>query len=43
VTSLVAGTTYYFKVQARNEEGYGYESTSISVLAASVPATIATP
>lgn len=24
ITSLVAGTTYYFRVQARNIEGYGY-------------------
>lgn len=33
-TSLVPGTTYYFKIQARNSEGYGAFSNEIQALAA---------
>jgi hypothetical protein len=43
ITSLVGGQTYYFKVQARNEVDYGYESAVIAILAASVPAKADTP
>lgn len=31
---LVSGTTYLFKVQARNSEGYGAFSNEVSILAA---------
>lgn len=34
---MVTGESYDFKVQARNEEGYGYLSDPTTVLAASVP------
>lgn len=33
-TSLMPGITYFFKVQARNDEGYGTFSNEISALAA---------
>jgi hypothetical protein len=37
VTSLTSGTTYEFKVEARNEYGYSVFSTSLSLLAAYIP------
>lgn len=37
VTNLIAGTTYKFKVQARNSFGYSTYSSEVSILAAQVP------
>jgi len=36
-TGVNAGTTYKFKVQARNAAGLGTESTEFSIIAASTP------
>jgi hypothetical protein len=36
-TSLVAGTTYYFRVRAYNVHGWGAYSTTTEVKAAQVP------
>jgi titin len=36
-TGLTAGTTYKFKVQARNAAGLGAQSTEFSIIAATVP------
>jgi hypothetical protein len=38
VMGLLAGTTYTFKVQARNEYGLSAYSDTVSILAAEVPA-----
>jgi hypothetical protein len=38
VTSLTSGTIYDFKVEARNEYGYSVFSSSLSLLAAYIPA-----
>jgi hypothetical protein len=38
VTSLTSGTTYEFKVEARNEYGYSAYSNTLSLLAAYIPA-----
>lgn len=35
--TLVPGTTYAFKVQARNTVGFSLDSETISILAAKVP------
>jgi hypothetical protein len=35
--TLNAGTTYVFKVQARNSVGFGSDSAELSVLAAKLP------
>jgi hypothetical protein len=37
VTSLTPGTTYEFKVEAKNEYGYSDFSTTLSLLAADIP------
>jgi hypothetical protein len=37
VTSLTSGTTYEFKVEARNEFGYSSFSSTLSLLAAYIP------
>jgi hypothetical protein len=37
VTSLTSGTTYEFKVEAKNEYGYSQFSSTISLLAAYIP------
>ncbi|MCS5585436.1 MAG: fibronectin type III domain-containing protein [Pseudomonadales bacterium] len=42
-TGVTEGTTYKFKVQARNTVGYSSESSTVSILAASVPATPVAP
>lgn len=36
-TPLTQGTTYSFKVDARNSVGYSAESNTVSILAAQVP------
>jgi hypothetical protein len=36
-TSLNSGTTYEFKIEARNEYGYSEFSTTLSLLAADIP------
>jgi hypothetical protein len=38
VTSLTSGTTYDFKVEAKNEYGYSTYSSTLSLLAAHIPA-----
>jgi len=38
VTSLTSGTTYEFKVEAKNEYGYSSHSSTLSLLAAYIPA-----
>lgn len=40
---LVTGTTYLFKVQARNSEGYGAFSNEVSILAAQAPDQVQAP
>lgn len=42
-TGVTAGTTYQFKIAARNAVGLSTLSSALSVLAASVPATPAAP
>jgi hypothetical protein len=37
VTGLTAGTTYKFKVQARNQYGYSDYSVEVVILAAQAP------
>jgi hypothetical protein len=43
VTQLTPGTTYRFRVQARNVFGYSTESDYVEVLAAEVPETPIAP
>jgi len=43
VTGLSQGTTYAFKVEARNSFGYSVPSSALSVLAAQIPSTPAAP
>jgi hypothetical protein len=38
VTSLTSGTTYQFKIEAKNEYGYSTYSSTLSLLAAYIPA-----
>ena len=42
-TGATEGVTYQFKVQARNTVGYSEDSSTVSILAASVPATPSAP
>ena len=42
-TSLVAGTTYQFRIQARNIHGYSLNSEVVSILAAQIPDTPTAP
>lgn len=42
-TGVTAGTTYQFKIAARNAVGLSTLTSALSVLAASVPATPAAP
>lgn len=42
-TTLTHGTTYKFKVQARNSVGYSAYSSEVSILAAQVPNTPLAP
>lgn len=42
-TLLTAGTTYSFKVYARNSQGYSLGSNPVSILAAQVPDTPSAP
>ena len=34
---------YYFKVTARNSQGYGTDSSSVAILAATIPSTPQAP
>jgi fibronectin type 3 domain-containing protein len=43
VTSLSLGTTYEFTVEARNNDGYSSESSSVTLFHATAPDTPATP
>jgi hypothetical protein len=43
VTGLTGGTTYKFKVRARNVYGSGLFSSELSVLASDIPGTVAIP
>jgi hypothetical protein len=38
VTALTSGTTYEFKIEAKNEYGYSTYSSTLSLLAAHIPA-----
>jgi hypothetical protein len=38
-TLLTPGTTYKFKVEARNEFGYSLPSEEVEILASEIPAT----
>ena len=42
-TALSAGTTYKFKVSARNSIGTGATSTEFTIVAATIPSTLAAP
>lgn len=42
-SSLITGTVYQFRVEARNAYGYSLYSTEVSVLAASPPSTPIAP
>lgn len=42
-TGLTTGSTYTFRVQARNDEGFGEFSTELVVLAAERPSKPVTP
>ena len=39
-TGVSAGTTYKFKVQARNAAGFGTESAEFSIIAATIPGVV---